>query len=116
MLVVFVCSTPDCGPVTFVESGAFGWRRPTQFVVTAGSVNPCSTPQIANTTKHSTTVGLILFSGHKKLEVERVMKNQEPATVYKDNPKPWAPRDLEDTMMIASQAATITTLAIHGWR
>ncbi len=60
-------------------------------------------------------VGLIRFSGHKRLEVERVIKNQEPAIAYRANPKPWAPKDLDDTMM-AIHATTITALTNHNWR
>jgi hypothetical protein len=110
-----VLSPPDCDAETFVDSGAFGCRRPTQFVITAGKAKPCNTPQIASNTRHSTVVGLTRFSGHRSLASVRVMKNHEQATIYRDIPNPWAPNESVEATMAVNQAKTIETQTINDW-
>jgi hypothetical protein len=114
-LVLAVCSPPDCDSTTSVENGAFGCRRPTQFVVTAGRVNRCSTPQIASTTKHSAIVGLIPFSGQINLDSERAKINHEQATEHKQSQKPWAPKQIAEAKIAMHQTTSIEAQRNTDW-
>ena len=43
------------------------------------------------------------------------MMNQEQATAYKENPKPWAPKDREDAIITMPQAMSIKEQMSQDW-
>jgi|JI9StandDraft_1071089.scaffolds.fasta_scaffold00512_29 hypothetical protein len=109
--VTNVLSSPDCEVAAFIGRGRFGLRLPSIFVITVGKANPCSTPQIANTTRHSIAVGLARFSGHSSFALMRVMMIHEHATIYKEMPNPCAPNKRAEAVIARNQIKSIEAQA-----